>query len=70
MDYKGVRMWPPNITFLKEVRPREQGQLLLVPKKTTLTCYLYYNYSSNYKKFIQKEKEKGKVYHLGTNPPF
>jgi hypothetical protein len=69
MDYKGVRMQPSNITFLREVRPRKQGQLLLVSKKTTFTCYLYYNSSSNYKKFIQREKEKGKVCHLGTDPP-
>jgi hypothetical protein len=45
--WKGVKLWTQINTVLQEVRPREQGQCLSTQRETTLTCLLYYNYSSN-----------------------
>jgi hypothetical protein len=44
---KGVKLWSLHITIFKEIKSREQGQHLNIPKKISFICLLYYNYSSN-----------------------
>jgi hypothetical protein len=60
-------MWPLNISFLKEVRLKEQGWFLIIPKKNIFICLLYYNYSNSNEEFMQSEKKEGRVCHLRIN---
>jgi hypothetical protein len=55
---KGVKLWPPNIIVFKEVKLKEQGQVLHTPKKTTFICLFFYNYSNNSKISHKKKRKK------------
>jgi hypothetical protein len=55
---KGVKLWPPNIIVFKEVKLKEQGQVLRTPKKTTFICLFFYNFSNNSKISHKKKKKK------------